>query len=253
MDVTDAVAVDRLIQRHRPSRIFHLAARSTTSHQAGLDNFRVIGLGAWNILSSAWRHVPRARVFISGSGVQFLNHGRPIRENDPFDPSSPYAVGRIAAVYAARYFRSLGLPVYVGYLFHHESPRRKPEQISRRIAAAAAGKSSCPVVLGDWKVRKEWAFAGDIVEGIWALVSQKRIYEACVGTGQAYSIKAWVEACFSASGGDFQKKIKQKKGGFKAEYRVLVSDPRRLFSLGWRPHWSMRQLARLMVEAEGQS
>lgn len=250
VDVADAKAVDSLIRRYRPSRIFHLAAHSSTSHEAGEKNFRTIGMGAWNILSSAWRHVPQARVFIAGSGVQFLNRGRPIREEDPFAPSSPYAVARIAAVYAARYFRRMGLAAYVGYLFHHESPRRKPEQISRRIAAVAAGGSQGPVLIGNLNVRKEWAFAGDIVEGIWSLVSQGRVMEACIGTGKAFSIAEWSEACFSQCGGDWRKKIHPRKGKFIPEYSLLVSSPRKMFALGWRPRTTIWQLASLMVESE---
>lgn len=250
VDVADASAVDRWIRTHRPARIFHFAARSTTSLDAGTDNFRAIALGAWNILASAWKHVPRSRVLIAGSGLQFLNRGRPIREEDPFDPSSPYAVARIAAVQTARYFRRLGLRAYVGYLFHHESPRRRPEQMSRRIAAAAAGKMRGSLFIGDGRVRKEWAYAGDIVRGMWALISQTRVMEACIGTGKAYSIEDWVRACFAVHQGDWRKKIVMGRNGFVPEYRSLVSHPRRIFSLGWRPRVSLNQLARLMVEAE---
>ena len=250
VDVADAKTVDSLIRCYRPSRIFHLAAHSTTSHDAGEVNFRTIGMGAWNVLSSAWRHVPQARVFIAGSGVQFLNRDRPIREEDPFDPSSPYAVARIAAVYAARYFRKLGLLAYVGYLFHHESPRRKPKQISRQIAAVAAGSSHGLVLIGNLNVRKEWAFAGDIVEGIWRLVSQSRVMEACIGTGKAFSIADWAEACFSDSGSDWREKIRPRKEKFVPEYSLLVSCPRKMFALGWRPKTTFPELAALMVRSE---
>lgn len=250
VDVADASAVDRWIRTRRPARVFHLAARSTTSPEAGADNFRAIALGAWNILSSAWKHVPHARILVAGSGLQFRNRGRPIRENDPFDPSSPYAVARISAVQAARYFRRLGLRTYVGYLFHHESPRRRPGQMSRRIAAAAAGKGRETLSIGDGRVRKEWAFAGDIVRGMWTLISQNQVMEACIGTGRAYAIQDWIRACFAVHGGDWRNKIILGRGGFVPEYRTLVSHPRRIFSLGWRPRVSLHQLARLMVEAE---
>ena len=250
VNVANASAVDRWIRTCRPARIFHLAARSTTSLEAGADNFQAIAVGAWNILSSAWRHVPRARVLVAGSGLQFRNRGHPIHEDDPFDPSSPYAVARIAAVQAARYFRGLGLRVYVGYLFHHESPQRRPGQMSRRIAAAAAGKLRGTLSIGDGRVRKEWAFAGDIARGMWTLISQAKVMEACIGTGKAYAIQDWVRACFAVHGGDWRKKIILGRGGFVPEYRTLVSQPRRIFSLGWRPRVSLAQLARLMVEAE---
>jgi GDPmannose 4,6-dehydratase len=144
----------------------------------------------------------------------------------------------------------LGLLVYIGYLFHHESPRRKPEQISRQIAAAAAGRKRGSVLIGNWNVRKEWAFAGDIVEGIWTLVSQTRVMEACIGTGKAFSIEEWAKACFSISGGSWRAKVLRRRGKFVPEYEMLVSSPRKIFALGWRPKTTFSELAALMVRSE---
>lgn len=253
MDISQFERVETLVADNRPEMIFHLAAKSTTRHDAVLENHASISTGVMNVLEASRRHVPHARIFITGSGVQFVNDGQPINEQTPFDPSSPYAVARIHSVYAARYYRGLNQPIYVGYLFHHESPLRTPEHVSQKTALAvnaiAAGRMS-HLELGDLTVAKEWTFAGDVAEGILTLMSQSAIYEAVIGSGTAYTIAQWVAACFSAAKLDWRDYVRTIPG-FKPEYRVLVSDPRRILSLGWKPRMSMSQLATLMVNAAG--
>jgi GDPmannose 4,6-dehydratase len=201
-------------------------------------------------LESAYRHVPGARVFIAGSGVQFVNVGQPINEETPFEPSSPYAVARICSVYAARYYRRLGLATYVGYLFHHESPLRPRAQVSQKVARAASAIASgaeTKLELGDLTVIKEWAYAGDIAEAIAMLLRQDQVFEAVIGSGEGYTIEQWVEACFSEVGMDWRPHVELVRG-FVPEYRFLVSDPRRMLSLGWRPKTSFFELVKMMMQ-----
>jgi len=68
--------------------------------------------------------------------LQFKNENHPIKETDEFEANDPYAVSRIHSVYAARYFRKLGIKVYVGYFFNHDSPRRTEKHLSQKIAKA---------------------------------------------------------------------------------------------------------------------
>jgi GDPmannose 4,6-dehydratase len=248
-DVSDRAAVDDLVRERRPSLIFHLAARSTTRHDAVFDNLAAISIGTLNVLESARIHAPEARVFLTGSGVQFRNTGKPISEHDEFEASSPYALARIHSVHAGRYYRTLGLRVFVGYLFHHESPLRKPTHVSKMIADAArriADGSSEVIELGDASVEKEYTFAGDVVEGMLALVSQDRIFEAVIGSGTPYSIRDWLDVCFDVVGADWHRHVNFREN-FVAEYQRLVSDPRTMHELGWHPKISLRELAALMT------
>ena len=104
-DVVRYEDVERLIREYAPGYVFHLAASSTTRHDALFENHETISTGTLNILEAVKRHCPDAKVFVTGSGVQFKNTGNPISENDEFEGNSPYSVARIQSVYAARYFR----------------------------------------------------------------------------------------------------------------------------------------------------
>jgi GDPmannose 4,6-dehydratase len=251
-DVANYREVEQLIQKYKPTYIFHLAANSTTSHNALFENHQTISTGTLNILESVYKYSQNTKVFITGSGLQFKNEGLPINEDSIFEATSPYSISRIQSVYAARYYRSLGLKVYVGYLFHHESPLRKPNHISQMIIQAVRnidlGKQN-NLELGDISVEKEWTFAGDVTKAIFALVRQDNIYEAVVGSGITYSIQDWLEECFKLINRNWRDYVILKEG-FQSEYKRLVSNPQKIKSLHWQPKISLKELAQIMYNSQ---
>jgi GDPmannose 4,6-dehydratase len=251
-NVADYGQVEQLIKQYLPIYIFHLAANSTTRHDALFENHETISTGTLNILEAVKKHSPTSKVFITGSGLQFRNTGNPISEHNEFEANSAYSVARIHSVYAARYYRSLGIRAYVGYLFHHESPHRKASHVSKMIALAAqriAAGSDEMLEIGDIAVRKEWTYARDVMQGIMTLVEQDEVFEATVGSGLAYSIQDWLEQCFTLIGRDWHDHVKLRPG-FVSEYKQLVSNPETINTLGWHPVTTFADLARMMMLAE---
>ena len=243
-DVSDQPFVEDLVRTEKPEFIFHLAANSTTRHEALFENHSSISTGTLNILESVHLHSPNSKLFLSGSALQFQNDGTPIDENTPFAALSPYAVSRIQSVYAARYYRSLSVRVYVGYFFNHDSPLRKLKHVNMKIARAAL--DGTPIEIGDVTVKKEFNFAGDSMEAIWLLMNQEEVYEAVIGNGKAYSIRDWLELCFVNVGKDWRDYVKTKKD-FEPEYRIMVSNPARIMGLGWKPSVDIGALSKMMM------
>jgi GDPmannose 4,6-dehydratase len=253
-DVSSYTQVEELVKRYMPRYIFHLAASSTTRHEALFENHETISTGTLNILETVKRHCPRSKVFLTGSGLQFVNTGTPISETDPFEATSPYAVARIQSVYAGRYYRSLGIAVYVGYLFHHESPFRQPNHISKMIALAAqriAAGSNEQIELGDISVEKEWTFAGDVARAIFTLINQDAVFEATIGSGSTYSIQDWLNQCFGLIKKNWHDYVRLREG-FVPEYKKLVSNPATIRSLGWSPQVGFTELAKMIMTAQAQ-
>lgn len=251
-DVADHGFVEALIKNHSPDYIFHFAANSSTRHEALFDNHQAISTGTLNILESVRQHCPHAKVFLSGSAMQFRNDGSPIDERAPFEASSPYSIARIQSVHAGRYYRAkFGMAIYCGYLFNHDSPLRSERHVNQKIVSAVnriANGSNEKLELGNIDVEKEFNYAGDVVEAIWILVNQNAIFEAVIGCGETYSIKEWLEYCF--------KKINKNWDDFvvinpnyKTEYKILVSNPTLLRSLGWYPKVNFYDLADMMLVA----
>jgi GDPmannose 4,6-dehydratase len=249
-DITSYTAVSKLVEEHKPDFIFHLAANSTTRHDALFDNHTTISTGTLNILEAVKNFSPHSKVFISGSGLQFVNNDVPIKETDVFEARDAYSVSRIHSVYAARYYRSLGIKVYVGYFFNHDSPRRTERHMAKKISAAVkriSDGSNEKLEIGDITVIKEWTYAGDVVKGIWTLVNQDKILEANIGSGLGYSIEQWLDICFKLVGKNWKDYVILKEG-FLPEYKQLVSDSSLIFSLGWKPKISFEELAQMMIQ-----
>ena len=249
-DVSDYGFVEGQIREYQPSHIFHFAAKSTTQHHALFENHQTICTGTLNILEAVKLYCPNAKVFISGSAMQFKNNGLPIDEQTPFEGSSPYAVARVQSVYSARYYRDkCGLQVYVGYFFNHDSPLRTEQHVNQKIVKAVnriyAGSTET-LELGNIDVKKEFNYAGDVVEAVWMLVNQNIVYEAVIGSGKAYSIKEWVEYCFHRRNRNWQEYV-IVKSDFTTEYDVLVSNPKLIKSLGWEQKVNFHQLADVMM------
>lgn len=252
-DVASPEFVGDLIRRHQPTIIFHLAAASTIRHHAIYENHATIGTGTINILESVKQWSPSSKVFITGSGLQFINKGQPISETDPFDHGSAYAAVRNYSVYLSRYFRNMGVRTYVGYLFHHESPLRGATHICQKIAQTArrvADGNEATITLGDITVRKELTFAEDVAEGIMTLIEQDHLFEATIGSGRAYSIENWLDECFRLIDKDWRCYVRENKT-FKADYPLLVSNPATINSLRWYATTKIGELAKIMVHHQG--
>ena len=248
-DITDYKAVHELIKKYQPDHIFHFAANSTTRHEAIFENHAAISTGTLNILEAVKNSSAHTKVFISGSALQFKNDQQPIKETDAFEAKDAYSVSRIQSVYAARYFRSLGMHVYVGYFFNHDSPLRTERHMCKKISEACkriAGGSEEKILIGDIKAVKEWTFAGDTVKAVLKLVEQDTVFETNIGTGIGHSIEDWLNECAAIAGINWREHV-EIDHSFKPAYQRLVADPFLVNSLGWDPEVSFRDLAKMMM------
>jgi GDPmannose 4,6-dehydratase len=250
-DVGNYSFVESLIKQHLPNYIFHFAANSSTRHDTLFDNHNAISTGTINILECVRHHCPTAKVFLSGSAMQFKNEGLPLDEQTPFEASSPYSLARIQSVYAGRYYRSaFGMRVYFGYFFNHDSPLRSERHVTQKIARTVKRidtGSNDKLEIGNVDVKKEFNYAGDIVEAIWTLINQDIIFEAVIGCGKAYSIQEWTEYCFKKINKNWEDYVIINHD-FVPEYKILVSNPKLIKSLGWEPKVDFYELADLMMK-----
>lgn len=248
-DVANYTLVEKLIKAEEPDYIFHLAANSTTRHDTIFENYATITTGTLNVLEAVYQHSPKSRVFISGSGLQFVNNNAPITETDTFEARDAYSMARIQSVYTARYYRTKGIKVYIGYFFNHDSPLRLERHINQKIALAAKRISINPkekLSIGDVSVQKEFTYAGDVVNAIWMLINNNDVFETVIGSGLAFPISEWLNLCFAHYGLNWRDHVSITPG-FTAEYKMLVSDPATLNALGWQPTVGINNLALMML------
>lgn len=248
-DIADYSFVEVLIKKHQPAYIFHLAANSTTRHDAMFENYQTISTGTINILEAVYKYSSHSKVFISGSGLQFVNKGIPIKETDAFMAADSYSMARIQSVYAGRYYRSLGLNIYIGYFFNHDSPLRSERHVNKKIILAAqqiAKGQTKKLILGDVTIQKEFTYAGDVVNAIWLFVNNNTIFETVIGSGKAYPLSYWVDYCFSYYNLKWQDHV-DTDTGFESPYKILVSNPDTILAMGWQPLVNIDTLAQMML------
>ena len=154
------------------------------------------------------------------------------------------------------YRESYGMHASSGILFNHESPRRGPEFVTRKITQAVARISlglQDSISLGNLDAKRDWGFAGDYVEAMWLMLQQEQADDYVVATGETHSIREFLEIAFAHVGiEDWQGKVTQDPRFLRpAEVDLLIGDPTKARKqLGWQPKVGFEDLVRMMVDSD---
>jgi len=159
-----------------------------------------------------------------------------------------------------------------GILFNHESPIRGEtfltRKVSRAVAAIQAGRQAT-LYVGNLDARRDWGHARDYVEGMWMIVQQEKPDDYVLATGEAHSVREFIETAFAVVGrrvtwhgkGVAEKGVDDKTGAVlvevdpgyfrPTEVDFLLGDPTKARStLGWKHRVSFDQLVREMVTSD---
>ena len=166
----------------------------------------------------------------------------PQSEATPFYPRSPYGVAKVYGHYiTVNYRESHNIYACSGILFNHESPRRGPEFVTRKITLGAAniklGKQQ-ELIMGNMDSKRDWGFAGDYVRAMHLMLQQPEPDDYVIGTGQTHSIRDCADLAFKAVGLNFEDYVRMNDPQFMrpAEVDTLLADPTKAREkLGWQP------------------
>ena len=258
-DLLDLGSMVDAIRDCRPDHVYNLAAQSfvATSWRQPLLTGDVTALGAARLLEAVRIAWPEARVYQAGSSEMFGTASEGLQSEDTgFHPRSPYGVAKVYAHHlAVNYRESHGMFVVAGILFNHESERRGPEFVTRKIAqgvaAIRAGRQQY-LHLGDVSVRRDWGFAGDYTEAMFGMLEQDRPRAFVIATGESWSVEDFASRAFAVAGLDMESHLRHDPALLRpADIPVLCGDASRARSaLGWAPTLSFDQLVERMVVAE---
>ena len=275
-DLTDATNLIRLIHDTQPSEIYNLAAQShvqvsfeTPEYTANAD-----GLGTLRLLEAM-------RILKLGDHVRFYQastselYGKvqevPQTETTPFYPRSPYGAAKLYAYWiTVNYREAYGFHASNGILFNHEGPTRGETFVTRKITQAVAaikhGRQS-QLFLGNLDATRDWGHARDYVEGMWLMVQQDEPGDYVLATGEAHSVREFVETAFAHVGhtiewrgaGADEVGVDAKSGDVlvridtryfrPTEVEELLGDPTKARTvLGWRHRIGFDELVREMMD-----
>jgi GDPmannose 4,6-dehydratase len=263
-DLTDLSSLLRALRVAQPDEVYNLGAVSFVAYsweQAALTT-EVTATGVLNILEAirlyAADDVSRVRFYQASSSEMFGKVQEvPQRESTLLWPRSPYGVAKVYGHYMTiNYRESYGMHASSGILFNHESPRRGPEFVTRKVSLGVAGIKlgrQDKLVMGNLDARRDWGFAGDYVEAMWRMLQQPTGGDFVVSTGETHSIRELLETAFEVAGiADWERYVEQDPRFFRpAEVDLLIGDASRAREiLGWKPSVDFPGLVRMMVEAD---
>jgi GDPmannose 4,6-dehydratase len=258
-DLQDQGSLLSLIEEHKPSEVYNLAAQSfvpTSWNQPALTG-DVTAIGVTRLLEAIRFVDPKIRFYQASSSEMFGKVMEvPQKESTPFYPRSPYGVAKMYGHWiTVNYRESFNIFATSGILFNHESPRRGLEFVTRKITDAVARIKlglAKELRLGNLESQRDWGFAGDYVKAMWLMLQQDHPDNYVIGTGETHEVREFCEIAFSHVDLDYKKYVVQDEKFYRpAEVDLLISDPSKAHSvLNWEPSVSFKELVTMMVDSD---
>jgi GDPmannose 4,6-dehydratase len=261
-DLTDLSSLLRALEVARPDEIYNLGAISFVAYswENATLTTEVTAKGVLNILEAtrlwAGANLKNVRFYQASSSEMFGKvQDVPQRETTLLWPRSPYGVAKVFGHYMTiNYRESYGMHASSGVLFNHESPRRGPEFVTRKVSQAVARISlglQENITMGNLDSQRDWGFAGDYVEAMWRMLQQDEADDYVIATGETHSIRELLDVAFGEVGiQDWDHLVKQDPRFIRpAEVDLLIGDASKAKDkLGWTPTVGFEDLVKMMVQ-----
>src|SRR5271157_3832155 len=265
-DMRDTASLEVALAKAWPDEIYNLAGQVfvPTSWQVPAETFDINVGGLARLLNIIERQKPDTRIYQASSSEMYGNLNGLRNEQTALAPTSPYGVSKTAAHRLCEVYRARGIFAVGGILFNHESPRRGPEMVTRKITLAAAdwgqGKKN-KLKLGNMQARRDWGFAGDYIRAMHAMLQQEKPNDYVIATGESHSVYEFVVEVLHClqlipSGRNVADVVNEYvevdpklfRTGEIHDLRGDAGLARR--ALKWQPEVDFRGLVRMMVEAD---
>jgi len=256
-DLTDPISIYKAINKIRPSEIYNEADQDHAgiSFQIPAYNFDVTGTAVGRNLEIIREIDKDIRYFQPVTSNMFGQATQsPQNEETPFNPQNPYACSKVFAWHLCRMYRKVyGMYVAIGIFYNHESPRRTSDYVTRKITQSVARiktNKQDKLILGDLSAKIDWGYAKEYMEAAWNIMQQKEADDFVIGTGEAHSVKEFVDEAFNIAGLDPEKYVESSKTFYRpATNSILVADASKARkTFGFNPKIKFNKLVKLMLE-----
>jgi GDPmannose 4,6-dehydratase len=276
-DLSDSTNLIHIFRKVRPSEVYNLAAQSHVKVSFELAEYtgNIDGLGTLRLLSAirTCGLTNSTRFYQASTSELFgLVQETPQRETTPFYPRSPYAVAKQYAYWiVVNYREAYNMFACNGILFNHESPRRGPTFVTRKITMAVAkiskGLQQC-LYLGNMDSKRDWGHARDYVKAMWMMLQADTPDDFVVSTCETHTVREFVEKAFIAAGktirweGEGVDEVGIDEKGATVvrvdpayfrptEVDLLLGDSTKIrTTLGWSTEYGFESLVECMVAAD---
>jgi GDPmannose 4,6-dehydratase len=258
-DLLDQMTLLEAINRAEPDELYNLAATSfvpASWHQPVMTaQFTAVGVTA--MVEAIRITNPELRLYQASSSEIFgATTESPQSERTPFRPHNPYGVAKLYGhLMLAAYRERYGMHLSSGIAYNHESPRRPPEFVTRKVTRAAAAIKlglQDELRVGDLSATRDWGYAPDFVEAMWMMLQQEEGDDYVIATGQSRSVGELIETAFAHVGLTPGDHVVVDPEFVRPHDPVpLVGDPSKAHAkLGWAPRTPFADMIGAMVEAD---
>jgi len=258
-DLSDGSVLNQLMRTIRPDEVYNLGAQSHVRVSFDIPEYTADtdAMGTLRLLDAIREEGVHARFYQASSSEMFGKAREiPQTEETPFHPRSPYGVSKVFSYWITRNYReAYGMFAVNGILFNHESPRRGPTFVTRKITRAVGailrGEQS-ELRLGNLEAKRDWGYAKEYMEGAWQMLQADEPDDFVLATGETHSVAEFLAEAFGHADLDWRDYVQIDERYYRpAEVDVLIGDySKAKEKLGWEPKVRFKELVRMMVDAD---
>lgn len=258
--------LDKLIYDIRPDEIYNLGAQSHV--KVSFDQPEYTGetnaIAVTRLLECIHRgikanHLNKSIKFYQASSSEMFGQSptpaEGYNEESVMYPVSPYGIAKLYAYLMTKSYRNAyGMFAVNGILFNHESPRRGPTFVTRKITIAASRIKlgiQNSLYLGNLHSLRDWGHSKDYVRAIYTIMQQSEPNDYVVATGEQYSVLDFVKAVFEYLDLDYKEYLKTDEALLRPnEVPNLLGNSTKIRELGWKPDYNFKALVKEMVDSD---
>lgn len=259
-DLSDFGSIAGIVKRVQPDEVYNLGAMSDVRVSFDIPEYTgdITGLGVVRVLEAVRNNGKKDTKFYQASSSELYGKVTEVPQTEltSMYPQSPYACSKLFAHTICRNYReSYGMFISSGILFNHESPRRGPNFVTRKITLGIAnilmGKQK-KIYLGNLDAKRDWGYAPEYVEAMWRMLQQEKPDDFVIATGETHTVREFLEEAFGIVGLSWQDHVEINSEFFRpSEVDVLQGDPTKAKEiLGWEPKTKFRELVKLLLEED---
>ena len=277
-DISDGTSTLSIINKIKPDEIYNLAAQSHVRVSFDVPEYTadITALGALRILESIKiLNLKKTKYYQASSSEMYglVDKKKSLNEKTPFHPISVYGVSKVFAYHTAVHYReAYGLFASNGILFNHESPRRGPTFVTKKIVQGLVRIKKGlqkKLTLGNLYAVIDWGHAKDYAVSMWKILQYKKPDDWVIATNKENTVKNFVNLTAKKLTIKIKwigKGIKEKAIDMNTKKTIIDLDPKFLrptevdflrgdFSkarkkLKWKPLISTNELIDDMIQDE---
>ena len=200
-DISDGTSTLSIINKIKPDEIYNLAAQSHVRVSFDIPEYTadITALGALRILESIKiLNLKKTKYYQASSSEMYglVNKKNSLNEKTPFHPRSVYGVSKVFAYHTTVHYReAYGIFASNGILFNHESPRRGPTFVTKKIVQGLVRIKQGlqkKLTLGNLYAIRDWGHAKDYAISMWKILQYKKPDDWVIATNKENTVKNFV-------------------------------------------------------------